>query len=49
MDQKRLRLATEVARAGAEIVFLAYGQPLGNHISFEYLSKILFDTDNDWP
>ena len=49
MDQKRLRLATEVGRARAEIVFLDYVQPLGNNISFKYLSRILAATDNHWP
>ena len=48
-EQKRLRLAAGAARVGAETVFLAYDQPLGNIISFKHFGILLSATDNDWP
>ena len=44
-----LKIFAEVARAGMEILFLAYVQPLGNNISFKYLGRLLLATDNYWP
>ena len=49
VERKRLRLAAKVARASAETVFRAYGQPLANVGSFKYLGHLLLATDDDWP
>ena len=49
VEQKSLRISAEVARAGAEILFLAYVQSLGNGISFKYLRRLLSATYKDCP
>ena len=48
-EQKSLNLAVEAERAREETVFLVYGHPLGNTISFKYLLRLLSAMDNYLP
>ena len=48
-DGKKLRLAMEMARYGADIAFWAYVQPLDNFSLFKYLVCLLAAMDDDWP
>ena len=47
MEKKSLSISAEMARARAEIVFVAYGQLLRNNILFKYLGRLLPATYND--
>ena len=48
-DQKRQRLAIEVARARSETACWSYSQPLANVGSFKYCGRILLAKDDYWP
>ena len=47
-EKKRYYLAAEEAQAGEKTSFQAYGWPLPNTESFEYLDRLLTETDSNW-
>ena len=46
--QKRHRLVTEEKRAGAEMEFKAYRNPITMELYFKYLGRLLSASDNNW-
>ena len=48
-ERKRRRLAKKEAQAGDEAEITAYMTPLALVTSLNYIGRVLFATDIDWP
>ena len=48
-ERKRLCLAEEEARAGAEAAIIFYGIPLAPITPFKYFRRVISVADKDWP